>query len=324
MKAIGGYPELELRKGEHYHKDAIRLNTARNCLEYILYAKDYKRVYIPYYTCEAVLEPFRKLGTEYVFYHINECFEPAFLPVLEKEDAFLYTNYFGLKQDCVQRLAKHYGNKLIVDNAQAFFDMPIDGIDSYYSARKFFGVPDGAYLYTDKIIDEYLGTEIKQDVSFDRMSALLKRIDLSAELGYQDFQSIESSLCCQPIKKMSKLTEAILRSIDYDFVRKRRRENYIALYKNLYLKNKCCLSIQKDAVPLAYPFQTEFPALRQKLIERKIFCPTYWPNVKDWAVPGSIEIQYSEQIIPIPIDQRYDNLDIRRIIQIIEIGNEKN
>ena len=34
-KAIGGYFELELRNGAHYHKDAIRLNTARNCFEYV-------------------------------------------------------------------------------------------------------------------------------------------------------------------------------------------------------------------------------------------------------------------------------------------------
>ena len=34
--AIGGYFELELRNGAYYHKDAIRLNTARNCFEYIL------------------------------------------------------------------------------------------------------------------------------------------------------------------------------------------------------------------------------------------------------------------------------------------------
>ena len=36
-EAIGGYFELELSKGEHYHKGALRLNTARNCLESLLY-----------------------------------------------------------------------------------------------------------------------------------------------------------------------------------------------------------------------------------------------------------------------------------------------
>lgn len=33
--AIGGYFEFELRKGAHYHKDALRLNAARNCFEYV-------------------------------------------------------------------------------------------------------------------------------------------------------------------------------------------------------------------------------------------------------------------------------------------------
>jgi hypothetical protein len=34
MQPIGGYFELELRKGKEYHTDAIRLNTGRNALEY--------------------------------------------------------------------------------------------------------------------------------------------------------------------------------------------------------------------------------------------------------------------------------------------------
>ena len=55
-------------------------------------------------------------------------------------EAFLYTNYFGLKQGCVKLLEKKYGDHLIVDNAQAFFAKPIKGIDTFYSARKFFGL----------------------------------------------------------------------------------------------------------------------------------------------------------------------------------------
>ena len=30
MDAIGGYFELELRKGEHFHKHALQFNSARN------------------------------------------------------------------------------------------------------------------------------------------------------------------------------------------------------------------------------------------------------------------------------------------------------
>ena len=97
MDAIGGYFELELRKGEHYHKNALRLNTARNCFEYILLARKYKKVYIPYYTCEVMLQPLHKYHIGYEFYSIDMNLEPQDLISLNDNEAFLYTNYFGLK-----------------------------------------------------------------------------------------------------------------------------------------------------------------------------------------------------------------------------------
>ena len=96
MSAIGGYFELELRKGEHYHKEALRLNTARNSFEYILRARGYKKVYMPYYTCEVMFQPLKKLEIEYSFYHIDESFEICNLPILKESEALLYTNYFAL------------------------------------------------------------------------------------------------------------------------------------------------------------------------------------------------------------------------------------
>ena len=71
QRAIGGYFGLELRDGVHYHEDALRLNTARNCFEYILRVHKYRKVYIPYYTCEVMLEPLKKCGVLYEFYHIR-------------------------------------------------------------------------------------------------------------------------------------------------------------------------------------------------------------------------------------------------------------
>ena len=65
MKAIGGYFELELQKNEEYHKDALSLNTGRNALEYILKANAYKKIYIPYFTCDVLLQPILKLKLKY-------------------------------------------------------------------------------------------------------------------------------------------------------------------------------------------------------------------------------------------------------------------
>lgn len=313
MVAIGGYFSLELPLREEFHKDAIRLNTGRNCLEYILRARGYKKVYVPYYTCEAVMEPINKLGIPYEFYHIDIHFEIRDRFTLKADEALLYTNYFGLKKRYVEQLAEKTGERLIVDNTQAFYAKPIAGIDTFYTCRKFFGVADGAYLYTDKLLNE----EFVQDESYDRMAHLLKRIDLSAEQGFADFRKVDDGLDNQPIRKMSKLTQRIMQSIDYEAAVKKRRENYQMLHEVLGEENNLVLTFEDDAVPMVYPFLTPIKGLREKLIENKVFVARYWPNVLEWTTKEDIEYLLAYQMQPLPIDQRYGMEDLRRIIEII-------
>ena len=313
MEAIGGYFSLELPLREEYHKNAIRLNTGRNCLEYILRARGYKKVYVPYYTCEAVMEPINKMGIPYEFYHIDIHFEISDRFMLKADEALLYTNYFGLKQRYVEQLAEKTGSHLIVDNTQAFYAKPIQGIDTFYTCRKFFGVADGAYLYTDKLLDE----KFEQDESYDRMAHLLKRIDLSAEQGFADFRKVDDGLDNKPIRKMSKLTKRIMQSIDYEAAAKKRRENYQMLQEVLGEENKLQLSLDEDAIPMVYPFLSPINGLREKLIENKVFVARYWPNVVDWTTEKDIEYLLAYQMQPLPIDQRSGKDDMKRIIDLI-------
>ena len=260
-----------------------------------------------------MLEPLRKLSILYEFYYINEKLEPTTLPKLNTNEAFLYTNYFGLKQECVKRLASIYGNQLVVDNAQAFYSEPLDGIDTFYSARKFFGVADGAYLYTDK----KLAQEFQQDVSYERMSHLLKRADIGAEAGYKDFRKNDDSLCNQDIKMMSKLTESILSSIDYKTISQKRRQNYTFLNDALRESNLIHLDMDENAVPMVYPYLVKDSSLKQKLIENKIFVATYWPNVFKWCKPNDWEYQLTKNLVCLPIDQRYGEDEMIDIIDIV-------
>lgn len=314
MEAIGGYFSLELPRREEYHKHAIRLNTGRNCMEYILRVRRYKKVYVPYYTCEAVMEPINKLGIPYEFYHINIHFEISDRFTLKEGDALLYTNYYGLKQRYVEQLAERIGKRLIVDNTQAFYAKPLPGIDTFYTCRKFFGVADGAYLYSDAVLNE----EIEQDYSYDRMAHLLKRIDLSAEEGYADFRKADDSLNNQPIRRMSRLTQRMMQSIDYEAAAKRRRENYLMLHEALGGENNLELPLEEDAVPMVYPYLAPVKGLREKLIKNEIFVARYWPNVLDWAKPDDIDYLLAFQMQPLPIDQRYGEEEIYRIKKIVK------
>ena len=313
MDAIGGYFSLELPQREEYHKEALRLNTGRNCLEYILRARGYKKVYVPYYTCEAVMEPINKLEIPYEYYHINIHLEIRDRFTLKADEALLYTNYYGMKQRYVEKLAEKIGTRLIVDNTQAFYAKSLTGIDTFYTCRKFFGVADGAYLYSDAVLDE----EIEQDYSFDRMAHLLKRIDLSAEEGYADFRKADDGLDNQPIRRMSKLTQRMMQSIDYEAAAKRRRENYLMLHEALSGVNKLDLPLEEDAVPMVYPYLASVNGQREKLIENKVFVARYWPNVLDWTSKDAIEYLLACQMQPLPVDQRYGEEEMNTIIEII-------
>lgn len=314
MDPIGGYFSLELPIHEEYHKKAIKLNTGRNCLEYILRCRQYKKIYIPFYTCDVILEPFHKLGIDYAFYHINQDFEITDDIHPQIGEAILYTNYYGLKQNYVKKLTEKYGQQLIVDNTQAFYAKPINGIDTFYTCRKFFGVPDGAYLYTDKQLD----LEIGLDKSYERCSSLLKRIDLGPEAGYGDFREISKSLVGQPIKKMSELTQRMMQGIDYNTIVQQRRANYILLQDSLGSNNYLNLPLEDDAVPMVYPYMISAQNLREHLIANRIFIARYWPNVLEWTKKDDFEYKLALQTQHLPIDQRYGKEEMIYIIQTIK------
>ncbi|MDR0824344.1 MAG: hypothetical protein LBN74_04575 [Prevotella sp.] len=315
MKEIGGYFELQLRKGEHYHKGAVQLNTARNCLEYILRAKKYKKIYIPYLDSEVIWEPMKKLGVEYEFYSMDSRLNPIFDKEIKEGEVFFYSDTYGVKCCTVANLVKRFGKQLIVDNTHAFFSLPYEGIDTIYSPRKFFGLPDGAYLYTDTLLDD----ELEQDMSIPHMTHLLKRIEYnSGNAGYQDYLDYCASLVNQPIKRMSNLSAALLANIDYKNLKERQISNFRYLHSVLGKDNPFEYDdFPADTCPLSYMFYSEDPNLRKKLIENKIYVSTYWKETLKLVEKDSSEYKIVNYLLPLPCDHRYDEEDMKRIIDVI-------
>lgn len=312
VKEIGGYLELELPNKGLYHKDAIELNSGRSCLEYILKANKYRKIYLPHYICNTILEPVVKANMIYSFYSIDKNFYPSITYNLKKNEAFLYVNYFGLFNENVSRLKEIYKN-LIVDNTQAFFSKPIEGVSTFYSARKFFGVSDGGYLYTEKKLKENL----EEDISYKRAQFLLRRIDVNASEGLKSFEENENALSKSGIKKMSKLTSRILQSINYEEVKELRNKNFEYLHSNLKNYNEWEINDYVNA-PLAYPLYIRKSGLRDKLIENKIYVPMFWKNVFKWSEKESFERSLTKYLLPLPIDQRYGEEDMNRIITTLK------
>ena len=313
VKAIGGYFDLQLPLLEEFYPSLIKLNTGRNALEYILKVNGYTCIYIPYYTCEVILEPIKKLGIEYHFYTLDKDLDPIIDFKIESNECLLYTNYFGIKQATVNKLADLEFN-LIVDNSQAFYSSPLPGIDTFYSCRKFFGLPDGAYLQC-KIKSS---AKFERDISYERMSHLLISIDQSIEKGYESFRINNEVLSNNPIRRMSLLTERLLKSIDYEECRVIRNRNFRILNEALSEKN--LLSIDPLAIngPLCYPFLSVKENIKKKLISKRVYAPVFWPNVFNWTTSKMFENYLSQNLVPLPIDHRYNEEDMERMINYLK------
>jgi len=314
--AIGGYFELELNQGQPYHKDKVALNSGRNALRYILQELRPLKLLLPRYLCDAVMQPVQDLNIPYDFYTLNEQLDPVGLDRFDADSAVLYINYFGLKDRTVGSLAQSYKN-LIIDNTQAFFALTTDAAPTFYSARKFFGVPDGAYVGGCVTGEDHL----EVDRSHERFAHLLKRVELGAEEGFIDYQENEAAIASLPLRRMSRLTSRILSSVNYVDVADRRRKNYTALHSLLVQYNRAqFLEMEDTCVPMVYPFLCEDSStIKEALLRHKIFCAQLWPNVLKDLVnkQNSVEYQMAKNIIPLPVDQRYNEKDMRYVASVI-------
>ncbi|EST10660.1 hypothetical protein [Sporolactobacillus laevolacticus] len=313
QKIIGGFFSLELPKQTEYHRGAIHLNSARYCLEYVLRARNYKKIYLPAYICDSVLQPIKRLNIDYVFYSIDEHFAPVFDQVPENDACFFYVNYFGLNTGNVRELC-HKMQHLIIDNTQAFFDLPLEHVDTLYSARKFFGVPDGGYLFsnTEKRID------LDRDPSYYRFDALLKQIDLGSVPAEPLFEQNEAYLDTCGMQAMSRTTQRVLRSIDYEHVRATRNANFRYLHKQFGAYNQLNANFSNVNGPMCYPFLIDRgEQLKDYLLKHQIYTDDFWEKVTSRVPTSSFEYHLAKNLIPLPIDQRYNEKDMDAIVRIV-------
>lgn len=309
-REIGGYLELERNTGTLLHEGALALNSGRAALAYLIEQKQIRAMALPRFLCDVVLDVCREHGLRLRFYETDLCLAPP-RPEPEEDEWLYVVNYYGrLGQETIASLAEQTP-RLIVDNAQAYFAPPLPGVDTLYTCRKFLGVPDGAFLYTDAP-----ERELERDRSYRRMDFVLGRFEEGASSFYRRASENNDLLDARPLR-MSGLTENLLRGIDYDRVRRIREENYAVLAEALDGKN--ALPPARPRGPYAYPFLTEDgPALRKKLIEHKIYVPQLWPNVAAEEPAGSPERVLAENILPLPCDQRYGEEDMKTILEVLQ------
>ncbi len=318
QKEYGGYIELDEYSGEEYYPEAWALNSGRAALRLFIRLKKIRKIYLPAFCCDTVREACAAEGILWEYYSVDKDFRPY----LSEEDAgndwVCLVNFYGVFDDGdMQALMQQYP-RLIVDYTHAFFQQPLKGMNVLYSCRKFFGVPDGAYLILGEGEGEKIYETLPQDLSFERMHFLLGRFEAGASPFYQEYAQNNDFFANEPIKRMSKLTHNLLRAIDYPRVCGQRTENFAFLHRQLKEKNVLNLPPAIEGA-YAYPFwfngdKISGKEIRRRLIAQQIYIPMLWPEVCSLEEASPLERQMTENILPLPVDQRYNRGDMEAIL----------
>lgn len=323
---IGSFIELQLPRGRELYggdDDIARLNTGRNAIWHALRITGCKRIWIPVYQCDSIRETLRCKGASVRYYHIDKAWNPIDLEP-EDDDAVLLVNYYGIMSSSrMTELAKPYKH-VIIDCAQSFFCKPVDGALTVYSCRKFVGAPDGAYVVgrdANKYVEEY-----PQCYSSDTAAFLLKRIEYGCEgKGYEARSLNEKRIDSEDCMRMSKLTRAIMDAEDYDYNKRKRKENFAYVHKLLGDINRIdpTMYMDDDTIPMVYPLVVEDDECIQCLFRAKHFQGHWWSYICDEQPKDSFEYWISRFVIPITIDQRYGKEEMDYIAGIVRKSANK-
>lgn len=308
-KIIGGYLKSDLLKKEvNPYFSSTLFSNARTCLSVILDNLSISKLYIPSYICNSLIDVIREKNIVYEVYTIDLKLFPKEVFNIKSSEFFLYVNYFGVCSINIKKLNNIYGEKLIIDNSMAFFANNNEYI-CFNSARKFFGVPDGAYISGIKVKHS-----LKKRINTFNYHIKLRDNNRVFE-GYNLYRNNEKRLNTID-QKASFASLYKLKHINYGYIVKRRLNNYNYLENNLKQYN--CLTVDKceNDIPMSYPLLLNKVIDRSLFHRKKFFIPSFWDEMYYYNYTiSNISIN---NLLSLPVDQNCDIHDLKRLINYIK------
>jgi len=317
-----------------YH--AVYTDSGRSALKILDKTLKKGIVLFPAYICESVIDVYKK-DNQIRFYKINRDMTIDIDDLQSKMDSQVTVvylmHYFGSVQNqkvlkYLEDTKKEYGYTIIEDTTHSIFTKERTiGDYCVCSLRKWFPVADGGVLYTKKnVTDIWDMAEYRKNYFVDSLEAMILKkyyiqygVDCNS-IYREIFAKSEQRLDMQTeIYQMSDISKNILECISITQLQAKRKKNYGQLkgkLKNVPVKD--VLSTD-NFVPLVYPVYVENRnQFRQYLMENKIYCAVHWPLAGTGLETDSDAVKIYENIISLPIDQRYESMHMEYLAQVIE------
>ncbi|PIQ23296.1 hypothetical protein COW36_08110 [bacterium (Candidatus Blackallbacteria) CG17_big_fil_post_rev_8_21_14_2_50_48_46] len=331
---LGGlfaYHEINLQAEPHwpFPESALFTWNARSALYLLIQSLKPERIWLPSFICPQLIDAVSE-QVKISFYEIDQTLKPVHLRWTQKlrsDDLVLCPIYFGMLPSTafIQALQDSPAS-MVVDAAQGLFVKSLfpDGY-TLYSPRKWLGIPDGGVLTGPRISLKFNELPPPPAVPWLKMqkALLLRRdfdfkgkhdIQLQAE-WFHLYQRAETEQKTGAYA-MSSHSRAILNhAVNYSEIARIRRENFkylldqipdLAVFKEL----------PEQAVPLGFPIQTpQRDKLQHSLAKAQIYCPVHWRLEN--RIPSEFQNSHllSEQILTLPIDQRYQEQEMHYLLK---------
>jgi len=301
--------ETAFRAPAAFHPEAMRLSSARAALALVLDHLRPRRVFLPDWVCDTVLEPVRASGTTAIRLEVGPSLLPVRIPTPEYDELLLLVDPFGLGRPAVEARAP-LGQRLLVDATQALYQPPPAGCWGIASARKFLGVPDGAFVWGPVP----LSPPSRSNTRVTGTHLLARAAGAPEALSH--YRTNEAALSTDLLAP-APLSDALLDRIDHDEVKRRRSANAAVLHARLKAHNQLVLPdpLPADAVPMAYPFLPARAVPHTALYAEQIWVPRLWPERQEDGLPYTRHL--SQHLLPLPCDQRYDAVHMHHIADVL-------
>lgn len=315
-----------------------------------------KRCLLPAYMCDCVFLPFLHRGWELVFYSVDRELEAAgeeiFRLALEHDPGLIFIHPYYGADTCAglrrQLAGLRRSGVLVMEDVTQSYYLEEAGKDADFvvgSLRKWYAVPDGGFVASNIPLAEDV-LETGEEYARERLVPLVQKWEYLKEkerrtggaltAGWlprkaeylKRNRNLENALdCYQGVRRISRISAEILSRVDEEGARRRREENYHALYQHICgMKRLWAILPEKEThAPLYLPvYVKERDSLQRFLAGYGIYAPVLWPvgeENKDFLQGDGTYI--FEHMLALPIDQRYDAGDMEQLAEVLALYEEQ-
>ncbi len=305
-------------------------------------------IVLPDYLCsEALMPVIEKRGMSYKLYDVDDNFQVGHESLLQqinsKTAAVMLINYFGCidNSEIASKVRDEFSNvRIILNNVQNLYGMRQNGKQGawadfqFCSLGKFLPVADGAIGIGKSSFDNISmpATDQKRILTYVTAAALKKySIEIAGESSQAELSAYYQELFAElansvdfESRQISGFSQEVVSHLPLDDYANTRCNNHRVLVDGLGDISAIQIpfrSLENEQVPLAFPIlvgEKDRDQLRQHLIDEYVYCPVHWKMNESFLQRCSEKSRLrARRLLSLPLDQRYTDTDMDRLVNSI-------